>query len=177
MNTSWKANKGQEARLGIDIGRVIISPGTPQSGHDTSFIGGSTADAMATPSVEGAFEVIRDLVALFEGRVWLVSKAGWRVRKRTKQWLNKHHFYEQTGIPEEHLRFCFERHEKAEHCEELGLTHFIDDRTDVLRHLKALVPHLLLFGPQKKDQHTQLHWCTWMEDWRDVSLYFFGEGS
>jgi hypothetical protein len=30
----------------------------------------------------------------------------------------------------------------------LGLTHFIDDRTDVLDHLRGVVPHLYLFGVQ-----------------------------
>jgi hypothetical protein len=32
----------------------------------------------------------------------------------------------------------------------LRLTHFIDDRTDVLHHLEGLVPHRYLFGPQRK---------------------------
>jgi hypothetical protein len=49
----------------------------------------------------------------------------------------------------DHLRFCFERHEKARHCLDLGLTHFLDDRLDVLAHLEGVVPHRYLFGPQK----------------------------
>jgi hypothetical protein len=31
--------------------------------------------------------------------------------------------------------FCRQRHEKAAICRELGLTHFIDDRLEVLSHL------------------------------------------
>jgi hypothetical protein len=32
----------------------------------------------------------------------------------------------------------------------LGITHFIDDRPDVLDHLEGVVLHRFLFGPQRK---------------------------
>ncbi len=48
------------------------------------------------------------------------------------------------------LRFCLQRPQKADHCRELGITHFIDDRSDVLRHLEGIVPKRYLFGPQAK---------------------------
>lgn len=90
------------------------------------------------------------LVERFEGRVWLVSKAGPRVQEKTRHWLRHHRFFERTGIAPENLRFCLERPQKAEHCKELGITHFIDDRPDVLDHLEGVVRHRFLFGPQRK---------------------------
>jgi hypothetical protein len=149
-------------KLGIDIGRVIIAPdGT--NGADTSFIGGSLHDALATPPYKGMFEHVPALVERFEGRVWLVSKAGVRVQEKTLHWLEHHRFYERTGIPREHVRFCRQRPEKADHCRDLGITHFIDDRSDVLHHLEGIVMHRFLFGPQRED--TQFaQWChtvTW----------------
>ena len=45
--------------------------------------------------------------------------------------------------------FCLKRPEKAIHCRELGITHFIDDRTDVLAAMIGVVPLLYLFGPQR----------------------------
>jgi hypothetical protein len=136
-------------RLGIDIGRVIISPDPEGTRGDTSFIGGSIQDALNTPPFEGMFDVVPALVELFHGQVWLVSKARPRVQEKTRLWLAHHRFFERTGIPAENLRFCIERPQKADHCRELGITHFIDDRCDVLDCLEGIVPHRFLFGPQK----------------------------
>lgn len=137
-------------KLGIDIGRVLIAPDAIDGRADTSFIGGSLADALATPPYEGMFDVVPGLVQRFGGRVWLVSKCGAKVQEKTRHWLRHHRFFERTGISPHHLRFCLERPQKALHCRELGLTHFIDDRPDVLGHLEGLVPHRFLFGPQRK---------------------------
>ena len=136
-------------KLGIDIGRVLISPDAQGSRGDTSFIGGSLEDALNTPAYKGMLDVVPALAQLFDGRVWLVSKCGPRVQEKSRQWLRHHRFFEQTGIPPENLRFCLERPQKADHCRELGITHFIDDRLDVLKCLNGLVPHRFLFGPQK----------------------------
>jgi hypothetical protein len=137
-------------KLGIDIGRVLIAPDAPNGRADTSFIGGTLADALATPPYPGMFDVVPSLVQRFEGRVWLVSKAGPRVQEKTRHWLRHHRFFERTSIPSDNLRFCLERAQKAGHCASLGITHFIDDRPDVLDHLEGVVPHRFLFGPQRK---------------------------
>lgn len=140
-------------KLGIDIGRVLIAPDAAGTKGDTSFIGGSLQDALNTPPYEGMFDVVPRLVELFEGQVWLVSKAGPRVQEKTRLWLMHHHFFERTGIMPSRLRFCLERPQKADHCRALGITHFIDDRMDVLGCLGGLVPYRFLFGPQKKFVH------------------------
>jgi hypothetical protein len=93
-------------KLGIDIGRVLIAPDPADGKADTSFIGGSIKAALATPPYEGMFDVVPGLVALFGGRVWLVSKAGPKVQEKTRLWLRHHAFFECTGIPPNHLRFC-----------------------------------------------------------------------
>ncbi len=147
-------------RLGIDIGRVIIDGDRP--GADTSFIGGDIAEVLRTPPMPYALDVITRLVDLFEGRVWLVSKCRSRVEQKTRLWLANTEFARRTGVPETHLRFCAERPEKAGIARELGLTHFIDDRIDVLTHLRDLVPNLFLFGPAAG--HAP-HWVVPTPDW------------
>ena len=136
-------------KLGIDIGRVIIAPDSPNGRADTSFIGGSLEAALATPPYDGMFEAVPQLVQLFNREVWLVSKAGPRMQEKTRRWLEHHLFFERTGIHPSNIRSCLERSQKAGHCRELGITHFIDDRLDVLGHLESVVPHRYLFGPQK----------------------------
>jgi len=135
--------------LGIDVGRVLISPGD-ESKPDTSFIGGSHDDAMRTPPYDGMFEVLPGIVRRFGGRVWIVSKCGARVQQRTRDWFAHHHFFERTGIQPGNVRFCLARPQKAAHCAELGITHFVDDRVDVLEAMRGVVGRRFLFGPQRQ---------------------------
>lgn len=135
-----------QPRLGIDIGRVIIEGDRP--GGDTSFIGGGIEDVLATAPIEGALEAVERLRVVFNGNVWLVSKVGKRMEEKTWIWLRHRRFSDATGVRETHVRFCRERPQKADHARQLGLTHFVDDRLDVLEHLRGLVPHLFLFGPE-----------------------------
>ena len=136
-------------KLGIDVGRVLISPGD-ESSPDTSFIGGSPEDALRTPAYDGMFEELPGLVAQFRGQVWIVSKCGARVRQRTLDWFAHHSFFERTGIDPVRVRFCRERPQKAGICAELGITHFVDDRLDVLEPMRDIVRWRFLFGPQRE---------------------------
>ncbi|WP_405061573.1 hypothetical protein OG474_07965 [Kribbella sp. NBC_01505] len=129
-------------RWGIDIGRVIIN-GTTGPG-DTSFFAGDTAAMLRTPAVPEAFETIARLVPRFTD-TWLVSKCGPRIQARSLAWLHHHDFFSRTGIPTDHVRFCLRRPEKALHCSDLGLTHFVDDKPDVIAAITPVVPHRYLF--------------------------------
>lgn len=135
-----------EQRLGIDFGRVIQGAALPDGGADTVFLSGGHEEAMRTPPTDNAFEVLNRLVNRFGGRAWVISKCGPRVEERTRQWLERHNFYGQTGVPSKNVRFCRRRADKAVHCAELGITHMIDDRLEVHEALYGLVPHLYLFG-------------------------------
>jgi hypothetical protein len=147
-------------KLGIDVGRVLISAGDA-SRPDTSFIGGSLEDGM--------FDVVPALVSQFAGQAWIVSKCGKRVQDKTMQWFDHHRFFERTGIERGNVRFCLKRPEKAVHCLELGITHFIDDRTDVLEAMIGIVPNLYLFGPQQSTVPAGMHH---VKTWRDVGQAF-----
>jgi hypothetical protein len=103
----------------------------------------------STPEVPDAVECIAALVDRFGGRVWLVSKCGPKTRARTLRWLDQHEFYVRTAVAREYVRFCRERADKALHCAELELTHFVDDRPDVHTAIHGLVEHQYLFGPRR----------------------------
>ena len=150
----------QNMRLGVDIGRVIIAGEAP-GGGDTQFFSGDTARMLATPAVPDAFATLARLAPLFD-HVWLVSKCGERVQRSTRQWLDHYDFAARTGIPRDHLRFCLRRPDKAGHCAELGLTHFVDDKLDVHQALRGIVEHRYLFGPQCVEPPTGVrHTGTW----------------
>jgi len=153
----------REPRLGIDIGRVIIDGPAHPGGGDTAFFRGDEAALLATPEVEGAVEVIARLVELFGGRVWLVSRCGPVVQARTLRWLDGHDFYRRTGLPPEHVRFCRTWPDKRDHCEELALTHFVDDHPKVHEAIRGTVDYQYFFGPQKRLPDYGIHALTWAE--------------
>ena len=134
--------------LGIDIGRVIIGP-VLGGRADTSFLGGSFERAMQTPPTEGCFETIARLVEAFDGHAYLVSKCGSSVQDKTWHWLRHHDFWHLTGMKPSKVRFCLTRPEKAGICAELGITHFIDDRVDIIESLEGIVGTRILFGEQE----------------------------
>ena len=142
MNTSTGPH---QIALGIDFGKVIMC-------------------APEIPPLAGAFDTIKDLLQRFESRVWIVSKAGPRVQRLSMEWLEDHRFFEQTGMTHESVRFCRERRDKRLHAAELRLTHFIDDRYDVLDHLSGVVGNRYLFGPQ----HQIPRWAIHVPDWAAV---------
>lgn len=138
--------------LGVDIGGVIID--RINDGTDTSFF---SDNFLQTTAVPGVFQALRRLVdEKFGSQVYLVSKCGRRVQEKTLQWLDHHDFYNQTGISSDHIRFCKQRHEKAGICQELGITHFIDDRLEILGNLTT-VGNLYLFQPNSNEVRRFAH--------------------
>jgi hypothetical protein len=156
----------QQPRLGVDFGRVINDGSSHLGGNDTVFLSGSLADAMRTPAMPDAFDTLAKLTDVFGGRVWIVSKAGERIQERTMHWLDHNNFWTATGISRANARFCRKRPEKAVHCKRLGITHFVDDRRDVLGHMRDIVEHLYLFGAQKA---APPEWATATPTWADVA--------
>lgn len=153
-----------QCRLGIDIGRVIIDGSAHPNGGDTAFFQGDEDVMLATPEMEGSFDAIAELVDRFDGRVWLVSKCGPRVRDRTGRWLEAHRFFERTGVSSSNTRFCRKRSEKRQHCLDLGLTHFVDDHPEVHEAVRGAVEHQFFFGPQRKPVPGYgVHVPTWVD--------------
>ncbi len=161
-----KRSNKNPIRLGIDIGRVLMTP-VLGAKADTSFLRGSIERAMATPPSPGAIEAVAELVKLLEGNVWLISKAGKNVQQKTRQWLRHQRFYESTGLARSNVRFCLQRHEKAQHCRQLKITHFVDDRLDVLGFVRPCVPYLYLFGEQAPDCEIPA-WLKHVIDWNEA---------
>jgi hypothetical protein len=131
--------------LGVDVGGVLIDR-IRADGSDTSFF---SDRFLETPAVAGAFAtLVRLSQERFGDRIHIVSKCGPRTEAKTKLWLAHHRLHELIGLEPERVHFCRERRDKGPICKRLGVTHFVDDRLDVLGHL-ATVPHRFLFGPQE----------------------------
>jgi hypothetical protein len=154
-----------EPRLGVDFGRVIHGGLKAPGEDDTVFLDGSFEEALASPATDGVYEVLPGLIEAFGGRAWIISKCGDRIRERTLAWLDHHDFYGRTGLPRSNVRFCRKRQDKARHCAELGITHMIDDRLDVHRAIREIVPHRYLFGPKEGPE-----WVRHVPDWAAAEI-------
>ena len=150
--------------LGVDFGGVVHGV-TYRPGRPDTFLEGSFEEAMGTPAMPGAMQALGRLVEVFEGRVWLVSKCGPRVQALTENWLGRHDFPALTGIGIDHWVFCRQRTDKALRCGELGITHFVDDRADVLEAMEGGVGHRFMFA----SRGGQAPPGTWRaESWQEV---------
>lgn len=145
----------QRPGLGVDIGGVIID----SKRKETQKLFASS-DYLKTPAVPGALGALNRLAStVFYERLYVVSKCDEARELKTRAWLVKHKFYELTGIPEDRVRFCRERRDKAQICNKLGITHFIDDRLEVLGFLEDVVRHRILFRARNIEvlEHAMTH--------------------
>ncbi|OHV34131.1 MULTISPECIES: hypothetical protein [Pseudofrankia] len=154
--------------LGVDVGGVLTSRAADD--QDTSFF---SSQPMLTPAVAGAFDALTTLAAgPFAGRIHIVSKCGPKIAALTREWLGHHEFFERTGIPSANLHFVRRRPEKAPVCARLGITHFIDDRLDVLVHMTT-VPHRYLFlgdAPERTASEPVPPWAVPATSWTDLAV-------
>lgn len=132
--------------LGVDVGGVLVDR-IKADGSDTSFF---SDRFLETPAVAGAFDTLMRLGReRFGQRICIISKCGPRTEEKTRLWLAHHKLLDQLGLDSQALHFCRKRPDKAPICKRLGVTHFIDDRVEVLTHLTS-VRHRILFGPQEE---------------------------
>jgi hypothetical protein len=134
--------------LGVDVGGVISNCDTDQAGLRLA----NPETYLRTPFMPGMVPTLRRLVAeRFGDRTYLVSKCRVATQIRTMEFLKHANFFEETGIAPEHVYFCLERAEKAPIARRLRLTHFVDDRLEVLSHMVGIVPNLYLFKPDDNE--------------------------
>lgn len=160
--------------LGVDFGGVIMDRGREEKNAMST-----SDDYLAIPQIAGAITAIAKLARhRFPGRIAIVSTAGPELERRSREWLLHHDFPGITGVGAEQWRFCRTREEKSAICQELGVTHFIDDRLENLGVHLRWVLHRLLFRPRldeldRFDRH--LGSVHFVHSWEDVLSYLLGD--
>ncbi len=134
--------------LGIDFGRTICDIG---AGHVTTGRAEVDPQFFTLPFVNGAVEAIKSFAPLFGPRsMHIVSKCAPESEGAIKEWLARKNFWQLTGMREGNIHFCRERHEKNPICCKLGVTHFVDDRREVLAHMSEVRTRVAL-NPRDDD--------------------------
>jgi len=98
-----------------------------------------TQNYLSSEEAVNSFNWIKEFIKR-EGKenIFLVSKCGASVQRKTLHWLDVKDFYNKTGYNPANIRFCLQRHEKMDICKELKIEVFIDDRYSVLSNLLTL---------------------------------------
>jgi hypothetical protein len=150
--------------IGVDIGGVITDP-PPGVDHE-DFLGGRSH--LLIQKVKDSFNVIRVLNE--KHRVILVSKARPVTQRKTTEWLRHHQFFKVTGMSERDVYYTLSRDDKTRIAEREGVTHFIDDKLEVLGYMYGIVPNLFCFQchPLQKQRYPFIyqkvrHVTTWEE--------------
>ena len=151
--------------LGVDLGGVTMSREKNEAGIYLPILGSF-----------GALSRLRDH---FRGNVVIVSRVNDNEQARgILESLSRQDFFSFTGIARTAIHFCIKREEKAPICVRLGVTHFIDDRLEVLYHLhRAGIKNLYLFQGRKEEYsvapyNSILGEVTRVESWQEVKANF-----
>ena len=149
--------------LGVDFGNVIIhlQPGNGVSFYDDTFL--------SCPQVPGSFSSLKALSAIFQDRIYIISKCSVAEEQKIMTWLNQHSFFAHTGISSDHIIFCRTRAEKGDISSQLHLTHFIDDTSEVLENMPSTVLKKILFQSSATN-HSKNYFN--VASWDDVLAVF-----
>ncbi|WP_372019142.1 hypothetical protein [Tistrella mobilis] len=135
---------GRPPCLGVDVGGVLCRlhlkegrlPATPEGG---------AAALVAMPDVHVVMHTV--LKPFFGDRIHIISKAEPAVRPLIAAWLWQSGLAEAIGLVPERVHFTETLAEKAVIARQLGLTHMIDDRFEVLARMPFLQLAVLFADP------------------------------
>ncbi|CAE7910833.1 unnamed protein product, partial [Symbiodinium necroappetens] len=124
---------GTQPRIGIDIGGVLTRQG------DRTYMG-PLDEWDTTWEADGALDAVGKIAQVFgPSNTFLVSKVspGKSMHRRMEQWLHETmDFCEVTGVPKDNIVFVSAvsgTQGKGVVCERLGISHFVDDKIEVLK--------------------------------------------
>jgi len=120
---TWTRLSPHGIRIGVDFGGVILDI-RDSSPHDNS---------TALPAMLQAIKCIATMVELLSPQnVFFVSKVKTDMQPRILFWLDANTFYARTGFLPGNIHFCRETRDKGPIVNRFHITHFVNDRLDVL---------------------------------------------
>ncbi len=156
--------------LGVDIDGVVMELNDYQEE-------GLTLGMRAPGEIVGARTALRRLRdERFGEALFLVSKCGPATEATMRHTLQQSSFCDETGISIDRVIFCRQRIEKAAISQELGITHFVDDRLEVLSYLQS-VSHRHLFSPDPEEVRrfeAALSLVEVVDDWASLTQVLLG---
>ena len=151
-------------KIGIDCGGVLLANYNRSDGTSVP----SKHSFLEFPTLRGAQDAVIKLVEIFgQENVHVVSQVSKRLESELAQWIYVN-FVDPSVLLEKNIHFCEEPSGKAPICSSLGLTHFVDNRMEILSFLSD-IPNLFLLQPSQYEldgiQGEKPHVTYVAEDW------------
>jgi hypothetical protein len=153
-------------RVGVDFGGVILDI-RDSSPHDNS--------TALLPAMPQTIEIIATMVELLSPQnVFIVSKAKTDMQPRNLFWLDAKNFYARTGFLPGNIHFCRETRDKGPIVNRFRITHFVDDRLDVLQCMTSppdgsiRKSYLLGTGHRYPTDNPRPGHCQAVDDWSTI---------
>lgn len=156
-----------KVKIGIDINGVLSNNKVP---HYT--VGNCSVFSV----MKDAIRVVKKIVETYGAEnIYIIS----RVRTHhlsmvTGIWLEHHDILKKTNILLDNIYICYQLKDKAKLAAKLKLTHFIDDRLEVLDYFPEKI-NLIAFQPTKnaiKKYPDVAARSAIVNSWKEVELYF-----
>lgn len=143
---SWDCHREWAWR---DVLSIMGKPYEPRKKIGFDF--GNTIKKSGGELMEGFMDAFRQLQKIFHEDVYIISRVDDEEgSKKALKFLKENRLLDcENSFENGHVRFCLKREEKGPIAEKLGLTHFVDDRTECLHHMKT-VKHRFAINPTSK---------------------------
>lgn len=130
-------------KIGIDINGVLAN-------NKLSHI--NTRDYSIFSVMENAIKVVKKLVKHYGSEnIYIISRAqSCQLSFITGIWMETHNFLQETNISLDNVKICTRLKDKAIIAEKLNITHFIDDRPEVLSYFSKNTI-LMAYQPKKNE--------------------------
>lgn len=150
-------------RIGMDIGGVIRGKATERQ---------SVEEYLVVNPLSDATKVIKALVDKFGSKnIFIISRCPEYAEDVILLWLDKK-IFTNIGFKRSNVYFCRERADKARIAQRLKLSHFIDDRIDVLDAMKDIVVNRILFtGGSNHDNTVIDDSIIVLDNWNSILEY------
>lgn len=149
------------ARIGIDIEGVMRSKNIRPQTVD---------EYLTTAPLKDAPLAIKEMTKLFGNmNIFLISRCPKYAEKTITEWLNSNRLFNDPNLVSSNIYFCRKRIDKAVIAKRLQLTHFIDDRIDVLDAMKNIVANRILFTGGSNHHNTEIDEnITVLDSWNSI---------
>lgn len=156
-----------KTKIGIDIVGVLADDKKP-------FI--RAGEYVIFSLMKDAIEVVGRIVNKFGAEnVFIVSRVtSHQTALATGIWMETHQFLQKTKLPLENVHLCTRHGEKTEVAKKLGITHFIDNKLNVLDYFDDNV-ELLAFRVEKSEAEEYpglLQRIIFIDSWQEIADYF-----
>lgn len=132
-----------QTKIGIDVNGVIADSRTPRY---------NTKKYSIFSVMDGSIPTLKKLAdQIGAENIFIISRVKIpQLSLLTGIWLETHKFLQRTGISLDNVIICHNLKDKAPIAQELGITHFIDDRLKVLKYFPDNIRRIA-FNPEQSE--------------------------